>query len=176
MKGKLLKGRQLANLIFDYFRLNSDMTMLYNLEDLVGLVYPGDNRIYEFYRLWMMMVKECEVQLGENTLRHMLVTKLDKSKKLEQDIAYFHRLPDNDPQKTYQYLLHCMERLMSRERESGNHVDRTKMIKSAIGGGGLNLALAAKGGKGKDKDKSKGKGKGDGKGKKSDGRTSSRDR
>ena len=178
MQGKLLKGRQLAWLIFDYFRLNADMTMLYNLEDIVGLSYPGDNRIHEFYRLWMMMVKECEVQLPERTLRHMLVTKLEKSKKLEPDIAYFHRLPDSDPQKTYQYLLHCMERQMSREGEDKNRIDRKDLIRSA-NGTGRQAALPAKGaakgnGKDKDKNKDKGKGKGKDKGKDKRGRSTSR--
>ena len=43
--------------------------------------------------------------------------KLEKSIKSKEDVAYFHRLADDHEQKTSQYLIHSMERLMRRDRE-----------------------------------------------------------
>ena len=74
--------------------------MLYDIEDITHLEYMGDNRIHAFYRLWFMMVKECEVTLPERTLRNILARKLEKSHKLKEDLAYYHRQPEDSQRKT----------------------------------------------------------------------------
>ena len=135
MLGKLIKGRQLVWMIFNHFRLNSDMKMLYDIEDIAQLEWMGDQKIHSFYRIWFMMTKECEVPLPERTLRNMLSRKLEASVKLKEDLAYYHRLPEDHEQKTYAYLVHCMERLMSRAQESTNFTDRKKGFKALTGQG-----------------------------------------
>ena len=87
LQGKLLKGRQLVWLIFDNFRLNTDMSMVYDIEDITQLQYSGDAKIHSFYRLWFMMTEECEVKLPERKLRNILLKKLEKSNKLEEYVA-----------------------------------------------------------------------------------------
>ena len=125
----------------------------------------GDNKIHSFYRIWFMMTKECEVPLPERTLRNMLARKLEASVKLKEDLAYYHRLPEDDKQKTYAYLIHAMERLMARTQETTNFENRKKGFKALTGQGGTQNALATEtAGSGKDKGKGKGKGKGRGKG------------
>ena len=96
-------GRQLVFLIFAHFRLNADMKLLYDVEDITSLEWMGDHKIHSFYRLWFMMTRECEAVLPERTLRNMLARKLSKSTKLKEDIAYYDRLPEFNEQKTYAY-------------------------------------------------------------------------
>ena len=100
LQGKLLTGRQLVWLIFDHLRLNTDMSMVYDIEDITQLQYSGDAKIHSFYRLWFMMTEECAVKLPERTLRNILLKKLEKSNKMKEDVAYFHRLADDHEQQT----------------------------------------------------------------------------
>ena len=143
MQGKLLKGRQLVWLIFDHFRLNADMKLVYDIEDITALEYPGDAQIHSFWRLWFMMVAECETTLGEKALRNILYRQLKKSTELVQDLAYYDRQPEGHEHKMYQYLIKIMERMMERRQEEKNQDDWKKGINKA----GNQNALAAAGGK-----------------------------
>ena len=62
LQGKLLKGRQVVWLIFDHVRLNPDMSMVYDIEDITQPQYPEAAKSRSFYRLWFMMTEECEVK------------------------------------------------------------------------------------------------------------------
>ena len=54
----------------------------------------------------------------------ILVEKMSGSRALAQDVAYWRRLKDGSGQKSYDYLLNCMQRHLDREQiEKKNPVE-----------------------------------------------------
>ena len=61
-KGSILKGRQLAWLIHDGFRLNPDMKPLCALQAITDLNWLGDVKIFETLELWKQVVEDNTIQ------------------------------------------------------------------------------------------------------------------
>ena len=114
-KAQILKGRQIGWLIHHWFRLNPDMKQLYSLQDNSNHTWMGDDKIFEFLELWKQIVANNAVKLDDQQLATVLVQKLPQgSKAIGQDVAYWHRLPECDPQKTYYDLISSMESYLDR--------------------------------------------------------------
>ena len=49
MQGRMLKGRQIAWLIFNFFKRNPNMGVIYSVTDLAKLEWMGDKQIHKFF-------------------------------------------------------------------------------------------------------------------------------
>jgi hypothetical protein len=128
--GKLLKGRQLVWLVHDWFRLNPDLKPLYGFQEIADIQWLGDENIFEFLERWTNMVRNNSIKLTDAQLATTLVEKMKPSKVLAQDIAYYHRLPDGDEQKTYEYLINSMQRYLDRTQMDKNNEGRRAFMRS----------------------------------------------
>ena len=52
----MLKGRQIAWLIFTFFKRNPKMGVLYSVTDLAKLDWMGDKQIHKFLMMWRLML------------------------------------------------------------------------------------------------------------------------
>ena len=160
--GAVLKGRQVLWLLFNHFKTNPSLTPVYSIVDLMGLGWWGDDSMHGFRHMWNFITRNMAEPLNENTLRDLLLERLNKSKVLQADISHYHRLSHNDPDRSYNYLRNCMNRYLERTQMTKTRDDYSTMLKKmAKHGGG---APAAPGPKAKAKPKAKSKGKGKGKG------------
>ena len=135
---------------------------------------------------WDSTVAGCNEDVPQKQLRQVYIALLRNSDKLKHDIAHYDRLPESDPDKSYNWLHERVEALMYRERLQRNRNQQTaahsgkgpgapgagkptkgdpkkgKPKGGGQGGNGDDGGKSAKGGKGKDGKKGKPKKGGDG--------------
>ena len=148
-RGTVLRGRQLGWLVHNWFRLNPDMKQLYSIQDISDIKWMGDDKIFEFLELWKQIVANNAVQLTHKQLATILVQKLPvKSSAIGQDVAYWNRLPEDDPQKSYEYLINSMERHLDRVQMDKNQEARRAALQRGLGTQALGVNPASGGGGG----------------------------
>ena len=122
-RNRVLKGRQIVWMMYQHFQTNPNMGIVYNITDLSNLQWLGDPSMQSFLYAWYVMVNGMQSTIEESTLRDLLLTKMEKSVALQYDLFYYYRLPDNDPNKSYQYLIESMERYIQRASQQKNRRD-----------------------------------------------------
>ena len=128
-KGQCLRGRQIMWLILDYFKTNQEMSVVYTVQDLTGLEWLGDKNMHTFKYFWDTMVARMRSEFSEATLSEILVGKLEKSVELKEDIRHYQRSPAGHPDRSYHYLLSCMDRHLARQRLYKNRQDNQLAMK-----------------------------------------------
>ncbi len=73
--------------------------------------------------MWLTAIQDVEAHLEDRTKRRMLRDKIDKSEAMKIDLGYFDRMDDEDPEKTHDYLLGLMQRLIQRKKSDKNVKD-----------------------------------------------------
>ena len=141
-------------MIHEFFQTNRSMDMVYSVEDLASLAYPGDREMHTFRYYWNTITTSMQDKINDKTLANMLVKKLEASQELKEDIAHYYRKREGDPDHTYKYLRECMDVCIKRKMEKKNRDQRVDVLKK--GGKGI---PAAPGPVPKAKAKAKAKGK-----------------
>ena len=184
-KGEMLKGRQIAWLILQHFKTNPKMGVFYNVTDIGQVKWRGDTprQVHTFMMIWKYILHNTKTKIPTDELAEILLTKLEKSNVLKGDIDAYNRMKEDDPDRTYDYLMSSMVRYLDRCRyHSNRELDLVAIIGEELGGGsrkglpattdGENAgskkkgkraraqSAPAKAGKGEGKKKGKGKGKG----------------
>ena len=78
----------------------------YSIFDLQTVTWKGDKKMDEFRDLWdhylgnMQTTKELQQEIEQ-----LFLQAVETSEVLKHDIAYYHRLHENHPDKTYKYPL-----------------------------------------------------------------------
>ena len=85
--------------------------------------------------LWKQTVENNTIQLTHNQLKEILIAKMESSKVLAQDIAYWRRLPEGNDQRTYEYLVNAMQSHLDRTQMTKNQETRRAIIQRGILGG-----------------------------------------
>ena len=130
----LMKGRQVLWMIRSYYRTNLNMTMVYNITDLVGLQWRGDRDIDGFVYWWDYILATMRSPPNSETLRDILISKLENSGVLKEDIAHFHILPFDDPNRTYEYLRDRLDHFLTRTDLTHNRINQVRDYNKRIGG------------------------------------------
>ena len=128
-KKECLRGRQILWMILDYFKTNRDMSVVYTVQDLTNLEYPGDKGMHNFRHYWEEMTSKLRNELTEKCLAEILLDKLRGSQELREDIKHYIRIEPTHEDKTYQYLLRCMDRFLSQQRLDRNRTETRNALK-----------------------------------------------
>ena len=106
-ENRLIKGREILAIIPQSFRSSDRSDMVFTLENLIRLEYPGDKNMSVFRNKWYdisLNLRKEDIP-REITLRDILYHKIKGSRKLEFGLNTYARLPDAHPEKTYRFLL-----------------------------------------------------------------------
>ena len=136
-KGEMPKGRQLAWLILQHFKTNPKMGVLYNVTDIGKVAWRGDTpkQIHSFMMIWQYVLRNIKTKIPQDELAEILLTKLEKSTALKNDIDAYNRMEEDDPKRNYDYLMNSMERFLTRARYTANReLDMISIIGSELGG------------------------------------------
>ena len=172
-QGVLISGRQVLWMVYDHFRTNKRLGLVYTITDLAKVEWLGDEKLAQFRNNWEDRVCSMATEINEDTLANMLCDHLMKSKELREAVNKWRKLDEGVPEerakKTYRALLdlvddHLMYNQEIRNRSSldrhSHHNHPTAPASEGHGKGGGGSKGKGKGGKG-----GKGKsGKADGKG------------
>ena len=99
IQGKMLKGRQIAWMIFTFFKRSPKMGVLYSVTDLAKLDWMGDKHIYKFLMTWRLVLDQMQTTLPADELIGILMQKMEKSVVLKEDIAHFYRMDEGHKDK-----------------------------------------------------------------------------
>ena len=135
MQDRMLKGRQIAWLIFIFSKRNPKNGVFYGVTDLAKLEWMGDKNIHRFLMTWRLMISQMQTMqttLPADELTEILVQKVEKSAVLKEDIGHFYRKDEDDPDRNSDFLIRSMENYLDRERYRTNRAnDLQSMLSQA---------------------------------------------
>ena len=160
-ENRLIQGREIIAIVLQSFRSSDRSDMVFTIERLIRLEYPGDKNMSMFRNKWydILLNLRKDDTPREITLRDILCHKTKGSRKLEFGLNTYAQLPDAHPEKTYRFLLGLIDRQLRNDREDYAYDMKEKSVKNLLSGN-KNAAPA---------EKKKGKGKGESSGKEDDG-------
>ena len=154
-QGVIVKGRELVALVMQLFRTSDRTGLVYHIEHLFNLDFPGDKNLVMFRNKWydLLLKMRSEDRLSKLALRDILYRKIKGSKKMEFGLNAYHRLPDKHPQKTYEFD-RPIDRQIKADREDLMLDMKERSVKSMMKSGGRDAAPATgkqenQGGKGR---------------------------
>ena len=139
--GRMVTGRQILYMVDQHFKMSEMDNSVYDTEHLFSIKMKGD-RLQEFITTWDQVLTGLDKVPDEQTLRALLLRNLRHCKSMEQDLAYYDRLPPGDVNKCYAYLLRTARALLDRNRLLWFRDELTR----SIGGGSGWVNPAEKGG------------------------------
>ena len=113
----------------------------------------NNDDLQAFICTWDTVLSGLLVQPEKSMLEALLTRQIRGCEAMEQDLTHYDRLAQDDPDRSYDYLLRCCRRVIERNRLTRA---RTELSKSIASGG---RALVTKEGKDRPRGNSKGKGK-----------------
>eukprot|EP00435_Cladocopium_sp_Y103_P013926 s811_g3.t1 len=136
-RGTFVMGREILAMILNHFRTPGQRETTFTMEHIVRAQYLGDSNIDVFYEKWVEMVSNMmpEDVPPDMWLRDALYKKIRNSHALMFDIKQYESWMENDPRKTYQHLLDCIERYIARIREDKHVAAREKYARDFAGAG-----------------------------------------
>ena len=137
-ESKLIKGRQIIAMMYESFRTRDGLDMIVTLEYLIKLQYQGDQHMSVFKQTWLECIDRMRPEdvPSDNALRDTLHAKIKDSPALKWELLVsYDMLNYDDPKRSYQHLLHLMDRCIQRSREQ-------KMLKQTQNG--LQLMIQGK--------------------------------
>ena len=158
--GSVVKGRQVYWMINSFFKTNPALGLVYDVTDLGALTWLGDKQVHNFRHLWTQMTSNMKSALSEETLESLLHRCMENSTVLKPDLQHYNRQDVGHPDRSYSYLLKCLDRYIDRSSqkqrrdEQVQHFNQLKKRGKADNHNGGSDAAPAPG------DQSKGKGKG----------------
>ncbi len=129
-EGSMLMGRQIAWKIIMFFQTNPICELTYGISDLLNLPWQGDPLVANFLSCWRLILRKMRTKLSDEELGEVLYEKIKHSKQLTSDIAHYDRQPLNHPDRTYQFLLACMDRRIADAQMERNRANDKAAIRS----------------------------------------------
>ncbi len=149
---RMITGREVLRMIAKYFKVNQSAEAVYNLLDLQAISMKG-NDLEAFLNLWTRIVTGMRRRPCDEDLEVMFYKNIKAHPLLAEDVAHYNRLDeDAGGDRSYSYLVACVQRAIRRTRQESAHDALHKFASSAA-----SAAPATNKGKGKGKDKDKGK-------------------
>ena len=144
-QGVIVKGRELVALVMQSFRTSDRTDLVYHIEHLFNLDFPGDKNLVAFRNKWydLPLKMRSEDRPSMLALRDILYRKIKGSRKMEFGLNAYHRLPDKHPQKSYEFLLALIDHQIKSDREDLMLDMKEKSVKSMMRSGGKDAAPAA---------------------------------
>ena len=125
--GRMVTGRQIAWMIWDWFKTDIHKSTFSNFEDINGLCWKGDtpSQMEQFLQDWDYLIDN----LGPNTMtidaqRDMFHSTWCKSTVLKEDIAHYKRArakgPGVDPDFTIEFMIQTIAAFCSTTSKVSN--------------------------------------------------------
>ena len=119
----VIKGRQIVAMLMESFRTRDRTDVIYSIEFLTKLQYPGDHKLLQFRASWHQILgrmRPADIP-SDNMLRDILYAKVKGSKEMKTELEmYFELVSYDHPARTYTNLLNIIDRNIARRRENRN--------------------------------------------------------
>ena len=116
----MLTGRQVAWMLYDYFRTDDHMSLMYSYNELNAMKWHGDDRMEEYLIEWDFIIDHMEERITDNCKRDVMAGHVQNSEALKEDYAHFKRVGRTHSDHSAAYLRKAIER----------HIMNTRQIKN----------------------------------------------
>ena len=103
-EGKRLLGRQIMYLIDQHFEITEADGAVYGIEHLLSVTMNNDN-LQAFLCIWDTVLSGLRAQPDKSMLEALFLRQIRGCEAMEQDLAYYDRLAQDDANMSYDYLL-----------------------------------------------------------------------
>ena len=116
---KMLSGREVIAIIFESFRSSDNADVMFMIDNLIHMKYPGDSKIFDFYTQWHTLLEGMRAEdiPPKRTLRDILYKKIRDSTIMKFDLSLYDQFADSDPRKTYDLLMSFIVKRIKLDRE-----------------------------------------------------------
>ena len=126
---RMVSGREILSMILSNFRTHAREEVMFTVQSLHELNYPGDNHLDEFLSKWFEILnglRPGDVPTPES-LKDTLFRKIRFRSQLRQyAINEYDHLDEDDPKKNYDNLILMIQKYIAKQREERLHKARTK--------------------------------------------------
>jgi hypothetical protein len=165
---KLIKGRQILWIIYQEYRVSEEAGSLNDITDLMKVTMKKDftkvEHLARFLLNWETVLAGINDPPPDNQLQVMFYDQVRHVPSISNDIAMYDRADPDSAERSYQFLMKAVQRVLQRTKRERNRKDIEKSLDN-LTNGTINTVKGGKGGKGgkagKGKGNPKGKGKGD---------------
>ena len=116
-----ITGIQLMFLVKQFYRIDANKQVQFELSALMDLAYPGDAQLGPFKDKWDYMIRHCVTQLSDRDKQGILVQKLRKSDLLKPHLEYYDRCPKDHPDNSYSWLFNMIDKIIDDDRMRRNN-------------------------------------------------------
>jgi hypothetical protein len=118
-----LRGRQIFFMVRQFYQIDADRQIQFDLNDLTKIEYPGDALMHKFLTNWDNMLSNMKVDrklIPDEYLATQLVEAIRKSEKLRTYIEHYDRQQKSHPDHTYAFLHDNIRKVVIEERQRKN--------------------------------------------------------
>ena len=125
---KMTSGREVTAIMFENFGSSDNTEVMYLIDHLIHLKYPGDSKIYDFYTQWHAILEGMRDEdiPPKRTLRDIFYKKIRDSTVMRFDVSLHDQFPDSDVRKTYDLLMSSIVKRIKLDREKKNMLEKEK--------------------------------------------------
>ena len=162
---KLIRGRQILWIVYEDYRVNEEAGSLNDITDLMKVTIKRDQtkveQLSRFLMNWETVLAGIKEPPPDNQLQVMFYEQIKHVPSISNDIAMYDRAELDSAERSYQFLVKAVQRVLQRTKRERNRKDIEKSLDN-LNHGTINTIKGGKGTKGKGgKAGGKGKGKGD---------------
>jgi hypothetical protein len=161
---KLIRGRQILWMVYEEYRINEEAGSLNDITDLMKVKMGRDqskvDQLARFLLNWETVLAGIKDPPPDHQLQVMLYDQIRHVPSISSDIAMYDRAEPGDVERSYQFLIKSIQRVLQRTKRERNRKDIEKSL-DHMSNGSINALKGTKGKPPKPKGGRKGKGVGE---------------
>ena len=117
------KGRQILWLTYECFAVSGSHEHMLQLADLMKVAWTKSSEMAGFLDRWEKVVNRLQFRLTDKHLRDVFLIQLRMPAALKHQLEQWGQMPDDDPNKTCDWLVGQLQRKTGQRRERVNLQD-----------------------------------------------------
>lgn len=106
--------------IYAFQKVDEDSGYLFDLEDLLAVVWSSDANLAFFMASWETVVQGLAEEQTDKTLQLLCWRQIKQCKLLKEEMSAYKRAKKGDAIKTYSYFTDCVKDHLATERQESN--------------------------------------------------------
>ena len=132
-EGRNVTGRQLLKVVYDFYKTDEFVGIVYDISDLTQIKIKGDNpgwrQLQAFRDTWDETLAGMDKEPGNDILEALFKQQVRHCPALAHDIGIYDRAEKGTTERSYKFLYEAVQRLLSRKQSEVNRSDiqRTRL-------------------------------------------------
>ena len=98
--GKLFAGRQILFMVYEHFRTNKNLGLVYTIFDLARVQWLGDEKLETFRNNWETTIAGMASEVEDAHLTELLLSQMMNSRELKEQVTQFRKRDPDDPERS----------------------------------------------------------------------------